>query len=76
MNAVGVAGDVTTLLHEAGHAFHVFEADELPYFFQRHPGSEMAEVASMSRNCSPAAAAGPTDAQVAPPSTVRKIVPS
>ena len=48
MNAVGVAGDVTTLLHEAGHAFHVFEADELPYFFQRHPGSEMAEVASMS----------------------------
>ena len=24
MNAVGVDGDVRTLLHEAGHAFHVF----------------------------------------------------
>ena len=48
MNSVGVPGDVTTLLHEAGHAFHVFERDELPYFFQRHPGSEMSEVASMA----------------------------
>ncbi len=48
MNAVGVAGDVDTLLHEAGHAFHSFEAFALPLFFQRHPGSEMAEVASMS----------------------------
>lgn len=48
MNAVGVPGDVTTLLHEAGHAFHVFERDELPYAFQRHPGSEMSEVASMA----------------------------
>lgn len=48
MNAVGVAGDVTTLLHEAGHAFHNFEARKLPLMFQRHPGSEMAEVASMS----------------------------
>ncbi len=48
MNAVGVAGDVTTLLHEAGHAFHVFESQPQPLLFQRHPGSEMAEVASMS----------------------------
>jgi oligoendopeptidase F len=48
MNSVGVPGDVTTLLHEAGHAFHVFERDELPYFFQRHPGSEMSEVAAMA----------------------------
>jgi len=48
MNAVGVAGDVETLLHEAGHAFHNVEAQVQPLIFQRHPGSEMAEVASMS----------------------------
>ena len=48
MNASGVARDVRTLLHEAGHAFHGFAAFSLPYLFQRHPGSEMAEVASMS----------------------------
>lgn len=48
MNSVGVAGDVTTLLHEAGHAFHVFEAQSQPLIWQRHPGAEMAEVASMS----------------------------
>ena len=48
MNAVGLDGDVRTLLHEAGHAFHSFEASRLPLLFQRHPGSEMAEVASMS----------------------------
>ncbi|CAN5380730.1 MAG: M3 family oligoendopeptidase [Chloroflexia bacterium] len=48
MNSVGVGGDVRTLLHEAGHAFHVFEAHEQPLMWQRHPGSEMAEVASMS----------------------------
>lgn len=48
MNAAGMSGDVNTLLHEAGHAFHVFEAQAQPLLFQRHPGSEMAEVASMS----------------------------
>ncbi len=48
MNASGVARDVRTLLHEAGHAFHGFAAFDLPFVFQRHPGSEMAEVASMS----------------------------
>ena len=48
MNAVGVDGDVRTMLHESGHAFHSFEASGLPLLFQRHPGSEMAEVASMS----------------------------
>lgn len=48
MNAVGVDNDVRTLLHESGHAFHSFEASRLPLLFQRHPGSEMAEVASMS----------------------------
>ena len=48
MNAVGLDDDVRTLLHEGGHAFHSFEASRLPLLFQRHPGSEMAEVASMS----------------------------
>ncbi|MCA1669846.1 MAG: M3 family metallopeptidase [Thermomicrobia bacterium] len=48
MNAVGVNGDVETLLHESGHAFHVFEAHHIPLYWQRHTGSEMAEVASMS----------------------------
>jgi oligoendopeptidase F len=48
MNAVGIDDDLRTLRHEAGHAFHSFEAARLPLIFQRHPGSEMAEVASMS----------------------------
>lgn len=48
MNASGVEEDVTTLLHEAGHAFHALEAHHLPYIWQRHPGSESAELASMS----------------------------
>ena len=49
MNATGTDSDVRTLLHESGHAFHSFEAHACqPLIFQRHPGSEMAEVASMS----------------------------
>lgn len=48
MNAVGLHDDVQTLLHEGGHAFHVFETSGLPYVQQRTVGSEMAEVASMA----------------------------
>lgn len=48
MNAAGVHGDVNTLLHEAGHAFHVFEAEAQPLVWQRQYGSEIAEVASMA----------------------------
>jgi oligoendopeptidase F len=48
MNAVGLVDDVMTLMHEAGHAFHAFAAHPLPYLWQRHPGSEAAELASMS----------------------------
>jgi oligoendopeptidase F len=48
MNAVGLVDDVMTLLHEAGHAFHAFAAHPLPLIWQRHPGSEAAELASMS----------------------------
>lgn len=48
MNAAGTQSDVVTLLHEAGHAFHVFEAANLPYRQQLAYTSEIAEVASMS----------------------------
>lgn len=48
MNAVGLVEDVMTLLHEAGHAFHSFASHRLPLIWQRHPGSEAAELASMS----------------------------
>ena len=48
MNAVGTHSDVQTMLHEGGHAFHVFESDQLPYSSQREVGMEFAEVASMS----------------------------
>jgi oligoendopeptidase F len=46
-NAVGVHNDVQTLLHEGGHAFHVFERSHLPYYQQLQIPSEFAEVASM-----------------------------
>lgn len=48
MNASGVHDDVQTLLHEAGHAFHVFATAQLPYVQQLAYTSEIAEVASMS----------------------------
>ncbi|MCI0407052.1 MAG: M3 family oligoendopeptidase [Acidobacteria bacterium] len=48
MNAAATMDDVTTLFHEAGHAFHAFAAHRQPLIWQRHPGSETAELASMS----------------------------
>jgi oligoendopeptidase F len=48
MNAVGVADDVTTLVHEAGHCFHAYLAADHPLIWQRGTGSEAAELASMS----------------------------
>src|SRR5690606_25304212 len=47
MNAVGSHDDIQTLLHECGHAFHVYESVQLPYRMQTMVGSEFAEVASM-----------------------------
>ncbi len=47
-NAVGLSTDVDTLLHECGHAFHVFEEAHLPYSHQLPVGMEFAEVASMA----------------------------
>ncbi len=48
MNGVGIHDNVQTLLHEAGHAFHVFETAELPLIWQTDYPMEFAEVASMS----------------------------
>ena len=48
MNAVGLLDDVNTLLHESGHSFHAFAAHRQPLLWQRHVGSESAELASMS----------------------------
>ena len=49
MNAAGLANDVVVTLHESGHCFHAFESfDTQDLLWQRAPGAEMAEVASMS----------------------------
>ncbi len=46
-NSVGIHDSVQTVLHESGHAFHVFESAPLAYSFQLHVPTEFAEVASM-----------------------------
>jgi oligoendopeptidase F len=48
MNAVGTEDNVRTMLHEAGHAFHVFDRRPLPLIWQRRSPMEFSEVASMS----------------------------
>lgn len=48
MNAVGIHDDLQTLLHEGGHAFHVFESASTPFYQQLNVPTEFAEVASMS----------------------------
>jgi len=47
-NAAGSHEDVQTLLHEAGHAFHVFERINLPYHQMQDSPMEFNEVASMA----------------------------
>ena len=48
MNAAGQMHDVTTMIHESGHAVHSFLAHELPLTqFKEYP-MEIAEVASMA----------------------------
>jgi oligoendopeptidase F len=47
-NAVGLQGDVRTLLHEAGHAFHTLACRDQPVVAYRHAPMEFCEVASMS----------------------------
>jgi oligoendopeptidase F len=48
MNAVGIDGDVRTLLHEGGHAFHTLACRNEPLYFYREAPIEFCEVASMS----------------------------
>jgi oligoendopeptidase F len=48
MNAVGSKRDVDTLLHEAGHSFHAFQARDQFLKSYRSSPLEFAEVASMS----------------------------
>jgi oligoendopeptidase F len=47
MNAAGTDGDVNTLLHEGGHAFHSLAARHEPLLAYRHAPLEFCEVASM-----------------------------
>jgi oligoendopeptidase F len=48
MNAVGVDGDVRTLLHEGGHAMHSWLSRDIEFAPYRSTPLEFAEVASMS----------------------------
>jgi len=48
MNAVGLDGDVRTLLHEGGHAFHAFACAHYDLLDYRHAPMEFCELASMS----------------------------
>lgn len=48
MNSVGVDDDLRTLLHESGHALHVFATRQQPVGYYRHAPMEFCEVASMS----------------------------
>lgn len=47
-NAVGLHDDVQTLLHEGGHAMHVFETAPIKFTQQLNIPMEFAEVASMA----------------------------
>ncbi len=51
MNAVGTEGDVRTLLHEGGHAFHTWSCRNEPFTSYRGAPIEFAEVASMGMEC-------------------------
>lgn len=48
MNAADSHGDVVTMVHEAGHAFHSFHMNGLPLYGMKNPPSEVCELASMS----------------------------
>ncbi len=48
MNAVKLHNDVTTLLHEAGHAMHGAASKDITIDYYCNPPSEVAELASMS----------------------------
>ncbi len=47
LNSVGEASDVTTLLHESGHAFQAWESRDIAWMELYHPTLEACEVHSM-----------------------------
>jgi len=49
MNSAGVHSDITTLLHEGGHAFHTLSCRNNPMIWYRHASMEFSEVASMTQ---------------------------
>lgn len=51
MNATGTHRDMTTLMHEGGHAMHSFLTRDEPLLFYRNTPMEMAETASMGMEC-------------------------
>lgn len=59
MNAVGVDGDLRTLLHEGGHAFHALASRGEPLAAYRESPIEFCEVASMSMELLGARNTGP-----------------
>ena len=48
MNAAGTQADVTTMLHESGHAIHSFVTRDIPLSDLQQTPSEVAELASMT----------------------------
>ncbi len=48
MNSAGTLRDLTTMVHEGGHAVHTFISNDLPLNDFKHVPSEVAELASMS----------------------------
>jgi oligoendopeptidase F len=48
MNSADSHGDVITMVHEAGHAFHSFAMNDLELYGMKNPPSEVCELASMS----------------------------
>ena len=48
MNSAGLQGDLETMIHEAGHAFHSLYCSHLELIDERNYPIEFAEVASMS----------------------------
>lgn len=48
MNVTGTPADISTLLHECGHAFHIFEMTKLPYLHQWMVPAEFQETVAVT----------------------------
>ena len=47
-NMTGTHADVERLVHESGHAFHIFESAKWAYLYQRQTSDEINEMAAMT----------------------------